>query len=49
MGESNVGVCEEVQHTGLTGFSSLRGGGRVKNASMYALSGHERIGKRSDQ
>ena len=37
----------------ITGFSSLGGGGRegggAKNASVYALSGHERIGKRSDQ
>ena len=33
----------------ITGFSSLRGGGRAKNASIYALSGHERIEKRSDQ
>ena len=33
----------------ITGFSSLRGGGRVKNASINALSGHERIEKRSDQ
>ena len=33
----------------ITGFSSLRGGGGAKNASIYALSGHERIEKRSDQ
>ena len=33
----------------ITGFSSLRGGGGAKNASMYALSGHERIEKPSDQ
>ena len=33
----------------ITGFSSLRGRGRAKNASIYALSGHERIEKRSDQ
>ena len=29
----------------ITGFSSLRGGGGAKNASIYALSGHERIQK----
>ena len=29
----------------ITGFSSLRGGGGAKNASIYALSGHERIEK----
>ena len=34
----------------ITGFSSLRGGGgEAKNASIYALSGHERIEKPSDQ
>ena len=33
----------------ITGFSSLRGGGGAKNASIYALSGHERIEKPSDQ
>ena len=33
----------------ITGFSSLRGGGGAKNVSIYALSGHERIEKRSDQ
>ena len=33
----------------ITGFSSLRGGGWAKNASIYALSGHEHIGKRSDK
>ena len=36
----------------IAGFSSLRGGGAggaAKNASIYALSGHERIEKRSDQ
>ena len=35
----------------ITGFSSLRGGGGggVKNASIYAISGHERIEKRSDK
>ena len=37
----------------ITGFSSLRGegggAGGAKNASIYALSGHERIEKRSDQ
>ena len=35
----------------ITGFLSLRGHGRgrAKNASIYALSGHERIEKRSDQ
>ena len=34
----------------ITGFSSLRGGGGgAKNASIYALSGHERIEKRSNQ
>ena len=33
----------------ITGFSSLRGGGGAKTASIYALSGHERIEKPSDQ
>ena len=33
----------------ITRFSSLRGGGGAQNASIYALSGHERIEKRSDQ
>ena len=33
----------------ITGFSSLRGGGGAKNARIYALSGHERIEKRSDK
>ena len=33
----------------ITGFSSLRGGGWAKNASIYALSGHKHIGKRSDK
>ena len=33
----------------ITGFSSLWGGGWAKNASIYALSGHEHIGKRSDK
>ena len=35
----------------ITGFSSLRGGvgGGAKNASIYALSGHESIEKLSDQ
>ena len=42
MGENNFRVCEEVQHNQ---FSSLRGGGGGKNASIYALSGHERIEK----
>ena len=29
----------------ITRFSSLRGGGRAKNATIYALSGHERTEK----
>ena len=35
----------------ITGFSSQRGGGGgvAKNASIYALSGHERIEEPSDQ
>ena len=33
----------------ITGFSSLRGGGGAKNASIYALSRHERIEKRSEK
>ena len=33
----------------ITGFSSLRGGGGAKNASIYALSGHELIEKRSEK
>ena len=33
----------------ITGLSSLRGGAGAKNASIYALSGHERIEKPSDQ
>ena len=46
MGENNFRVCEEGS---ITGFSSLRGGGGGKNASIYALSGHERIEKRSEE
>ena len=33
----------------ITGFSSLRGGERAKNTSIYALSAHEHIEKQSDQ
>ena len=33
----------------LSGFSSLRGGGGAKNASIYAISGHECIEKRSEK
>ena len=33
----------------ITGLSFLRGGGGAKNANIYALSGDERIEKRSDQ
>ena len=33
----------------ISAYVSLGGGGGAKNASIYALSGHERIEKRSDQ
>ena len=33
----------------ITGFLSLRGGGGAKKASIYVLSGHERVEKPSDQ
>ena len=42
-------VWEEVQHNRVFVAEGRRGGGKVKNASIYALSGHERIEKRSDQ
>ena len=46
MGENNFRVCEEVQHNRVFVAEGRRG---AKNASIYALSGHERIEKRSDQ
>ena len=50
MGENNFRVCEEVQHNWVFVAEVRRGGGGgAKNASIYALSGHERIEKRSDQ
>ena len=48
MGEKNFSVCEEVQHNRVFVAEGRRGGG-AKNASIYALSGYERIEKRSDQ
>ena len=42
-------ISAYVKKCSITGFSSLRGGGGAKNASIYALSGHERIEKPSDQ
>ena len=48
MGENNFRVCEEVQHSRVFVAEGRRGGGRG-NESIYALSGHERIEKRSDQ
>ena len=48
MGENNFRVCEELQHNRLFDAEGRRGGG-TKNASIYALSRHERIEKRSDQ
>ena len=47
MGENNFRVCEEVQHNWVFVADGRRGGAR--NASIYALSGHERIEKPSDQ
>ena len=54
VGEFSLVCCTSMTYAGNTkiwAFSSLRGGGGggAKNASIYALSGHERIGKRSDQ
>ena len=46
MGENNFRVCEEVQHNRVFVAEGRRGG---KNASIYALSGHERIEKRSEE
>ena len=46
MGENNFRVCEEVQHNRVFVAEGRR---EDKNASIYALSGHERIEKRSDQ
>ena len=48
LGENNFSVCEEVQHNRVFVAEGRMGGG-AKNASIYALSGHERIEKRSDQ
>ena len=48
----NTKIRANAKKCSITGFSSLRGGGGgggAKNASIYALSGHERIEKRSDQ
>ena len=46
MGENNFRVCEEVQHNWVFVAEGRRG---AKNASICALSGHERIEKLSDQ
>ena len=46
LGENNFSVCEEVQHNRVFVAEGRRG---AKNASIYALSGHERIEKPSDQ
>ena len=43
----NTKIRANAKKCSITGFSSLRGGGG--GASIYALSGHERIEKRSDQ
>ena len=48
MGENNFLVCEEVQHNRVFVAGGRREGG-AKNASIYALSGHKRVEKRSDQ
>ena len=42
MDENNFRICEEVQHNRVFVAEGRRGGG-AKNASIYALSGHERI------
>ena len=48
-----ISAC--AKKSSVTGFSSLRGGGweegggGAKSASLYALSGHERIEKRSEK
>ena len=47
MGENNFRVCEEVQHNRVFVAEGRRGG--AKNASIHALSGHERIEKRSEK
>ena len=49
MGENNFRVCEEVQHSRVFVAEGRRRGGGGGNESIYALSGHERIEKRSDQ
>ena len=49
LGENNFSVCEEVQHNRVFVAGGRMGGGGAKNASIYALSEHERIEKRSDQ
>ena len=53
MGENNFRVCEEMQHKRVFVAEGRRGGGGggggAKNASIYALSGHERIEKRSEK
>ena len=46
MGENNFRVCEEVQYNRVFVAEGRRGG---KNASIYALPGHERIEKPSEK
>ena len=50
MGENNFRVCEEVQHNRVfVAEGRTKRGGGGKNARIYALSGHERIEKRSEE
>ena len=51
MGENNFRVCEEEQRNRVFVAEGRRvgGGGGAKSASLYALSGHERIEKRSEK
>ena len=42
-------ISTYAKNCSITGFSSLRVGGGRKTQGLYALSGHERIEKRSDQ
>ena len=50
MSKNNFRVCEEVQRNRFSFADGRRGGGGgQKNASIFVLSGHERLEKRFDQ
>ena len=49
MSENNFRVREEVQHNRVFVAEGRKGGGGTKNASIYALLGHELAENRSDQ